>query len=56
MPVPCKRDLYCYHMKIITWNCNMAFRKKTDFILAHKPDILLVPECEHPGKNYKQIV
>ncbi len=37
-------------MRIITWNCNMAFRKKADFILAHKPDILIVPECEHPDK------
>ena len=37
-------------MKIITWNCNMAFRKKAGFILTHKPDILIVPECEHPDK------
>src|SRR6266496_5852553 len=37
-------------MKIITWNCNMAFRKKADIILKHKPDILIVPECEHPDK------
>ena len=37
-------------MKIITWNCNMAFRKKADLILAYKPDILIVPECEHPDK------
>ncbi len=28
----------------------MAFRKKADIILAHKPDILVVPECEHPDK------
>jgi exonuclease III len=28
----------------------MAFRKKADFILKHKPDILVVPECEHPDK------
>jgi exodeoxyribonuclease-3 len=28
----------------------MAFRKKAAFILAHKPDILIVPECEHPDK------
>ena len=28
----------------------MAFRKKAGFILAHKPDILIVPECEHPDK------
>ncbi|MEI9807704.1 MAG: hypothetical protein WDO16_07405 [Bacteroidota bacterium] len=37
-------------MKLITWNCNMAFRKKAGVILAHKPDILIVPECEHPDK------
>jgi len=37
-------------MKIITWNCNMAFRKKADLILTSKPDILIVPECEHPDK------
>jgi exodeoxyribonuclease III len=37
-------------MKIITWNCNMAFRKKAEIILAYKPDILIVPECEHPDK------
>jgi len=35
-------------MKIITWNCNMAFRKKAGLILAHQPDILIVPECECP--------
>ena len=28
----------------------MAFRKKAEFILTHKPDILIVPECEHPEK------
>jgi exodeoxyribonuclease-3 len=28
----------------------MAFRKKAEYILAHKPDILVVPECEHPDK------
>ncbi|MES1181200.1 MAG: endonuclease/exonuclease/phosphatase family protein [Flavobacterium sp.] len=37
-------------MKIITWNCNMAYRKKAGHILAHKPDIVVVPECEHPDK------
>ena len=37
-------------MKIITWNCNMAFRKKADLIMAHQPDLLVVPECEHPDK------
>jgi exodeoxyribonuclease-3 len=28
----------------------MAYRKKADVILKHKPDILVVPECEHPDK------
>ncbi len=28
----------------------MAFRKKADLILTYKPDILIVPECEHPDK------
>lgn len=37
-------------MKLITWNCNMAFRKKASAILALQPDILVVPECEHPSK------
>jgi exodeoxyribonuclease III len=37
-------------MKIITWNCKMAFRKKAELILSYKPDILVIPECEHPGK------
>lgn len=37
-------------MKIITWNCNMAYRKKAAAILEHAPDIVIVPECEHPAK------
>ena len=28
----------------------MAFRKKSSFILTHKPDILIIVECEHPDK------
>jgi exonuclease III len=37
-------------MKIIAWNCNMAFRKKAAFILTQQPDIIIVPECECPDK------
>lgn len=37
-------------MRIVTWNCNMAFRKKAEYILAYNPDIVVVPECEHPAK------
>ncbi|MBS1574600.1 MAG: endonuclease/exonuclease/phosphatase family protein, partial [Bacteroidetes bacterium] len=37
-------------MKIIAWNCNMAFRRKAEHVLVHHPDLLVVPECEHPDK------
>lgn len=37
-------------MKLITWNCQGAFRKKADVILQYKPDILIVQECEYPDK------
>jgi exodeoxyribonuclease III len=28
----------------------MAYQKKANFILAYKPDVLIVSECEHPDK------
>src|SRR5690349_1621408 len=37
-------------MRIITWNCNMAFRKKAELVLKYQPDILVIPECEEPSK------
>jgi exodeoxyribonuclease-3 len=37
-------------MRLISWNCQGAFRKKADIILSHHPDILVVQECEHPDK------
>ena len=37
-------------MKIITWNCQGAFRKKAEVILALQPDILIIQECEHLDK------
>jgi exonuclease III len=37
-------------MKLITWNCQGAFRKKAETILLQKPDILIIQECEHPDK------
>lgn len=39
-----------HQLKIITWNCQGAFRKKADYILAHRPDILVVQECECPDR------
>lgn len=37
-------------MKLVTWNCQGAFRKKIDFIYEWRPDILIIQECEHPDK------
>lgn len=37
-------------MKLVSWNCQGAFRKKADFILSLKPDILVVQECEFQNK------
>jgi exonuclease III len=37
-------------MRLISWNCQGAFRKKADLIIAHQPDILVIQECEHPDK------
>lgn len=37
-------------MKIITWNCNMAFRKKYQAMIQHSPDVLLIQECECKDK------
>lgn len=33
-------------MRIVTWNCNMAFRRKFAALLALKPDLAIIPECE----------
>ena len=37
-------------MKIITWNCQMAFRKKCEEVLNFQPDLLIIPECENEEK------
>jgi exonuclease III len=35
-------------LKIITWNCNGAFRKKFEHLASFDADILLIQECENP--------
>lgn len=38
-----------YIMKLISWNCNMAFRKKCEIISQYNADILIIQECENPN-------
>ncbi|MDD6793854.1 MAG: hypothetical protein PUE01_00335 [Clostridiaceae bacterium] len=38
-------------MKIITWNCNGAFRKKFNQLLCLNADIYVIEECEDPANT-----
>lgn len=38
-------------MKIITWNCNGAFRKKFESLLYFDADLIVIQECENPKES-----
>lgn len=41
-------------MKIISWNCNGAFRKKYHALDDLRADIMIVQECENPAESTQQ--
>lgn len=42
-------------MKLLTWNSAMRFRDKIENIIHFEADILVIPECESPGKWNKSV-
>lgn len=38
-------------MKLLTWNCNGALRKKFDALQYFQADISIMQECENPAKS-----
>lgn len=41
-------------MKILTWNCNGALRKKIESLSVFDADILVVQECEDPSRSTEE--
>ena len=42
-------------MKIVSWNCNGAFRKKYEHIMTLDAGIYVIQECEPPDKWTKEM-
>ena len=38
-------------MKVFSWNCNGALKKKLDIILKIEADIYNIQECENPAES-----
>jgi exonuclease III len=38
------------NLRIVTWNCAMALRKKWEHLVALTPDVAVLQECEMPEK------
>ena len=35
------------NLRIVAWNCRMSLRTKIDRLMSLRPDVAIVPECEH---------
>lgn len=38
-------------MRVLTWNCNGALRRKFDYVAAFNADLLVIQECEDPART-----
>jgi exonuclease III len=43
-------DRYNFSVRLISWNCQGAFRKKYSLIARFKPDLAVIQECEDPHR------
>jgi exodeoxyribonuclease-3 len=41
-------------MRLVFWNCNMAFHRKVDALMRLKPDIAVISECADPDTLVKR--
>lgn len=42
-------------LKFVSWNCQGAYRRKSDAIAAYMPDIAVIQECESPERLLVEI-
>jgi exonuclease III len=42
-------------MKLLTWNCNGALRKKFETLQHFQAELIIIQECENPAKTKDQV-